>query len=235
MRELVPPIVAGFLTGAAIALWPGNTLAITIREATRNGGLRAVRAAAGRTFADLLALAAIGITVVRQPDLFTGRGTFPVAFGALAGLSLAAFGWRLMEFDTGGSLNRERGDGVIRAWHENLVLDRFLGSLGSPLWHLFWWTGGLRLGAEAAGAAGAAGVVVFGAGYVLAGIAWHAFVALRLRPPRRERALKDRQFRILTSLGGLGLVGLGFVTAVGALAESPIHRALTDVVARVFT
>jgi threonine/homoserine/homoserine lactone efflux protein len=234
----VPPFalypLVGFLAGSAVSLWPGSTLSVTIREAAHRGGAAGVEAAAGRSVADLLAVVAIGVTVWRCPGAFAGGGVPAIVFGAVAGASLVGFGLALMQYHAGETLHRERGDEMVRKWHPQRTLDRFLATLLSPLWHLFWWTAGLRLVAQAFDAGGGAGVAAFAAGYLAGGLGWLGFVALRLRASRREQALRDRQYRILTSLGGLVLVLLGFWVGLSALGESAIRPALERITAAVF-
>lgn len=234
MSPVLIQLALGLLVGSAISLWPGNTLSVTIREAACRGGAAGVGAALGRSLADVTAVAALGFTVLRYPEVFAGRGGFPIVFGMLAAAALVGFGLRLMENHPGEALHRDRGDAMVREWHRQRTIDRYLGALASPLWHLFWWTAGLRLLAEAAGGPGTAGLVAFGAGYVGAGLLWLGFVALRLVGPRRERALRDRQYRILTSLGGLALVLVGFRVAVHAVAGSGLPPVLERFAAAIF-
>ena len=233
MSGPIPYVLLGLLIGILLSVRSEATTAMTIRGVSRRGALSGVFAAGGELIADLLLLTAVSAIVLPAPSRFTGSGGLSTWLGVLAGGTLVLLGWRLVDDRRGGALSRERGEVVLRAYHRNLVMDGFIGAMLSPGRQLFWWTAGLRLVAGAAGAGGP-GVVAFAVGIAAAGLGWPTFVAARLIDPMRERALSDRQYRIVTSLGGLVLASLGLGIGVRALAESGLREPLERIAATVF-
>ena len=188
MSGALPHLLIGSVVGLALAARAGDTLAITIREAPRRGALAGLHASAGGVLSDLAALGVLAVLVLAQPEVFRRTGAVAVAIGLAAGATLAFLGWRLMDHRVGGGLRRDRGEVLIRAYHADPVIDRSLAALASPSRHLFWWTAGVALLVRAA-AAGRDGVCAFLTGYVVARVAWHAFVAARLASRSRELLL----------------------------------------------
>ena len=195
-----------------------------------HGARAGVRAAGGQVLADLTAIAALGAIALLEPDLVAALGT---AVGVLAGLTLAVLGFLLMDRKVVGALSREQASGDASERHENPVVDRYAATVANPGWYVFWLTAGLALVRKGA-AGGVPGIGALAAGFVLPALVWPTFIAVRLAGPGRDLALADRQYRILTSLGGLALVAVGFWLGSDALAGSGVRAALTRAVAAVF-
>jgi hypothetical protein len=221
------------LIGVAVSVRCEGTVATTIRGASQRGALAGVIAAAGGSLADLALIGVLGAIVLAAPGLFASPHGFGIWLGLVAGAVLVLLGWGLMDDRTGEGLSRERGEEFRRAWVANPILDRFVDALLSPWRQVFWWTAGLRLVALAA-VAGGAGIAAFAAGIALTGIAWPAFVAARLSDSRRERALSDRQYRVVTSMGGLTFAAAGLWTATAALAGSGLRGLLERIATDTF-
>ncbi|MHC4471058.1 MAG: hypothetical protein ACYTDY_08580 [Planctomycetota bacterium] len=210
-----------------------ETVAMTIRGLPRRGALAGAFAAAGGTIADLTILLVLGSIVRTHPRFFTSAGGIGTWLGLAAGTTLVILGWRLMDDRTGGALSRERGGVIYRAYHANPVLDRLIGALLSPWRQVFWWTAGLYLVAAAA-RAGPEGITALAGGFALAAVAWPTFVAARLKDLKRERALSDRQYRVVTSLGGLALAATGLWTGAAAVAGSRVRGLLERIASGAF-
>jgi len=223
-------LLLGIAVGLPLAVWPGPVLSRTIRSVPDHGARAGIRAAGGQLLADVAMIALLGALAL-APGVVPGPTA--TAVGVLAGIALVSMGFRLMDRRIAGSLSREQANGDVPERHENPVLDRLAATVANPLWHLFWWTAGLRLVILAA-ERGIAGIGAMAAGYLLPGLLWPTFVAGRLAPAGREMALADRQYRILTSLGGLALVAVGFWLGSEALGGSGVRAALTRGVAAVF-
>ncbi len=223
-------LLAGLVAGLGAALAPGARLVLTIRGAAEEGSLARMRAALGGAGADLLAISGIGLVSAVRPDLL---GSISIVLGFLAAAVLVARGFLLMSIGSGGILHRDRGGELVGARNGNPALDGFLVAIRSPGWHLFWWTAGLWLVLRAAGS-GVLEVVVFAGGFLVSGVAWHVFVGARLQSPGRDCALSDRQFRIVSSLAGLFLVGLGLAAAAAVTREWGIGTDLERIVGSLF-
>lgn len=225
--------LSGLLVGLALAVRPGRTSDLAIRDAEGRGAVSGLRAATGRAIADALALLLLAILAFEHRDLFTAEGRPTAWLDAAAALALVFLGWRIMGDGTPGALWRERGEKAGDPTFGHVVPDRLAGTLLDPAWHLFWWLAGLRLVLHA-GEDGARGVLAFGVGLVIAGPLWYSLVAARLRDPRRERAFSDRALRIFTSLGGLLLVGFGLGFGFAAITDTKLGVELLRFLANAF-
>jgi threonine/homoserine/homoserine lactone efflux protein len=227
-------LLIGVLVGAALSLQQGATVSMTIREVPVRGRAAGLYASLGGGIADLLVLILLALVIHLNPKPFAPGAGVALATAAFSAAALVVLALRLMTDDAGGELHRERGDVLYHAYHENPVLDRLWGALLNPVAHLFWWTAGLGLLAFAYGRAGGPGMAVLAAGYLACGLFWPTFVAFRFNQPGAERALSDRQFRVVTSLGGLGLAGVGLFVGYRAYGASSIEIALTRMADVVF-
>jgi threonine/homoserine/homoserine lactone efflux protein len=225
--------LVGLAVGVPLALAPGAVVVRTIHAVPEHGIRAGIRAAGGRFFADLLAIGLLSIVALSPPEILVRDGRPGTVIGIAGGIVLLVIGFRLMDRRIVGALSRDQGSGGTPAVHGNPVVDRFVATIASPWWHLFWWTAGLCVLLRAAGP-GISGIGIFAATFLVPGLLWPTFVAVRLSEPERETAITDRQYRILTSVGGLILVGTGFFFGGTALSGSGIHEMLERVVANWF-
>jgi len=223
-------LLIGIAVGLPLAAWPGAVLCRTIRSVPVHGAMAGFRAAGGQVLADTAMIVILGAISLHQAEFLGGLST---TLGVLAGIALVGLGFRLMDRRVAGSLARELAGGDAPERYGNPVIDRLAVTLANPVWHLFWWTAGLRLVMLSA-ERGVPGVFAFAVGFLLPGLLWPTYVAARLARSECETALRDRQYRILTSLGGLALVAVGFWLGSEALAGSGIRAALARGVAAVF-
>jgi threonine/homoserine/homoserine lactone efflux protein len=213
--------LVGLLVGLALAVRPGRTSDLAIRDAASRGAFSGLRAATGRAIADALALCLLAILALEHRELFTAGGSPAPWLEAAAAIGLLVLGWRIMGDGTPGALWHERGEKAADPVLGSVVSDRLAGALLDPAWHLFWWLAGLRL-VLGASSDGWRGVFSLGVGLVIAGPLWYSLVAGRLGDSRRERAFSDRALRIFTSLGGLLLVGFGLGFGFAAITDTKL-------------
>lgn len=226
--------IYGAVIGLSLSVWPGEGLSRNVRGVVGGGVPGGLLVGAGWGLANLLAVFAIGAALLSpRASPYLESPAVPIA-RMLAGVVLVVLGWRLMEDRTPGALHRDRGSDHLRIWSVNALLDRFLATLLAPHWLVLWWLAGAGILLGPAGRDGWRGVGAFAAGMTLAGILVWGGIAAALAESRREWAMSDRVFRIVTALSGLGMVVVGALLAIPAGRHLFLEDLLNRIVGRVF-
>lgn len=175
---------------------PGPLLAVTVRDTTRQGFVAAPLLVLGHGIleAGLLALILLGMAEWVRGDVATT--VIALAGGAMllwmaAGMAREV---RTIRFDVaaagtvcdGGSRRSSRA-GFFRP-----VLSGVVASISNPYWTIWWATIGLGY-LVVSRELGAAGIVLFFAGHILADAAWYLFVGFAVTAGRSR--FTDRTYR----------------------------------------
>ena len=195
---LVTLFTTSFMVALSGAMMPGTLLTVTISESSRRGAMAGPLLIAGHGMLEIGLLAALlfGLAPLFNQEWFFilvafvgGAILLYMAFGmfrALPSLSLA--------LDTDGT--KQRG---------NLVLTGVVMSAVNPYWIIWWATIGITYITQAR-QLGAAGLLAFFSGHILADLAWYSVVSTAIG---KGRALfSDRIYQ--------GLIGVcaTFLTAM---------------------
>lgn len=218
--------VSSFVIALSGALMPGPLLAVTVRDASRQGFVAAPLLVLGHGIleAGLLALLVLGLAEWIRGDV----ATTVIALAGGGMLLWMAIGMarevRTLRFDPAG-LQRDpepahqtgaRGAGFFRP-----VLSGIAASISNPYWTIWWATIGLgylvisrRLGFT--------GIALFFAGHILADTVWFLFVGAAVSAGRSR--FTDRVYRGI--VGACALVLFLFAISFGAFGVSGLFRLL---------
>lgn len=193
-----------FVIGLSGAMMPGPVLTATISETLKRGFRAGPVIVAGHALLEMLVLVAVVLGLGRwitAPEIMRilgliGGGLLIVMGSHMAWTAEAAVRVAL----------ETRPD--PRASVRGPMLAGILTSVSNPYWVLWWATIGLNL-ASVALSHGTPGLLSFYAGHILSDLAWYSLVAAAVASGRR--LCPPRAYRILITLCGLALVGLGGV------------------------
>ncbi len=217
--------VSSFIIALSGALMPGPLLAVTIRHSTRRGFAAAPLLVLGHAVleAGLLSLLLFGMVEWI-------RGDAAVALIALVGgvmLLWMAAGMarevRTLRFEPRASLAVPGGKGEdpgAGGWMRP-VIDGIVTSASNPYWSLWWATIGLGYLLVARGQ-GAAGVLAFFAGHILADAAWYLFVGSAVSAGRGW--FTDRAYRVV--VGACAVFLAFFAVSFGYFGVTRLFRIL---------
>ncbi len=175
---------------------PGPLLAVAVRDTTRQGFVAAPLLVLGHGIleAGLLVLLLLGTADWVRGDVATT--VIALAGGAMllwmaAGMAREV---RTLRFDAGGE-ETARGAGRRRGTDAGFfrpVLSGVVASISNPYWAIWWATIGLGY-LVVSRELGAAGVILFFAGHILADAAWYLFVGFAVTAGRSR--FTDRTYR----------------------------------------
>jgi threonine/homoserine/homoserine lactone efflux protein len=189
--------LSSFIIALSGALMPGPLLTVTISESARRG------AAAG----PLLILGHGLLELALVFALLAGLGPFLEREEVFVAIALAGGGillWMALSmFRSLPALRLDLSSGQEKS--RNLVLAGIVFSLANPYWTIWWATIGLGYIMHSV-KYGAAGVLFFYSGHILADLAWYAFVSLGIA--RGRTFLSNRLYRRL--IGGCAIFLLFF-------------------------
>lgn len=219
--------VSSFIIALSGALMPGPLLAVTIRHASLRGFAAAPLLVLGHAIleAGLLSLLLFGMVEWIKADL-------AVALIALVGsvmLVWMAAGMardvRTLRFEPGAQVAAlaEAGaePGAASGGWLRPVIDGIVTSASNPYWSLWWATIGLGYLLLARGQ-GAAGVLAFFAGHILADAAWYLFVGSAVSAGRGW--FGDRAYRAV--VGVCAVILAFFAVSFGYFGMTRLFRIL---------
>lgn len=192
--------VSSFVIALSGALMPGPLFAVTVRNSARRGFAAAPLLVLGH---GILELGLVALILLGLADWVKGDAATTAISLAGGGMLLWMAAGMAREVPSlrapvlGGDAKAEGGAPASRAGGEppgnaRSVLDGIVASVSNPYWTLWWATIGLGylvLSREL----GAAGIVSFFAGHILADAAWFLFVGFAVAAGRGR--LTDRFYR----------------------------------------
>lgn len=188
--------LTAFLIALSGAMMPGPILTYTIRQALNAGPYTGFIIIAGHALLEIIVIALIflGFDIILQSDIAQ------ISIGLVGGLLLVVMGcqmvlgsWRnkvkiVLDQNTGNS--------------KNMFLSGIVLSTTNPYFHLWWAVIGLGFLLQAYQAFGAAGVLTFYAGHILADFIWYGLISILIGTTRKF--INENLYRlIIVILGGL--------------------------------
>lgn len=215
--------VSSFIIALSGALMPGPLLAVTIRHASRRGFAAAPLLVLGHAVleAGLLSLLLFGMVEWIKGD--AAVAVIALAGGAMllrmaAGMAREV---RNLRFEPRAERSVEAGKGAAPGGWLRPVIDGIVTSASNPYWSLWWATIGLGY-LLIARAQGAAGVLAFFAGHVLADAAWYLFVGSAVSAGRGW--FSDRAYRVV--VGACAVFLAFFAVSFGYFGVTRLFRIL---------
>lgn len=211
MVELFAITLAWWLVGFSGAMMPGPISTLAITESARQGFWAGPRLTIGHALAELgmvLALA-VGLSTVFQDNRVAG--TIGLVGGVVLlwmGFDIARSAWlgRVSLGAIGATPNGVARLGLIPA---GVIL-----SISNPYWLLWWATVGAT-NLLVFGRFGAAGLVAFYVGHIMADLGWNSFLAFVVSSGRH--LLHDGIYRAILVLCGAFLIALSFYFLVSGI------------------
>lgn len=209
-----------FLVGLTGALMPGPLTTLTAREALRQGAWAGPVAALGHGAIELATVVALSLGLSRLLD---EEGPATAAIALAGGLVLVWLGYGTVRAAPQQTLTlRPRGSDVSGIAHSEsgvlslprpalapllpLAASAMLVSIANPYWVIWWASIGTAYVSESLDY-GAAGIVSFYSGHVLADLLWLSVIAFALAGGRR--LMSTSVYRGILTACGLFLVALG--------------------------
>jgi len=219
--------VSSFIIGLSGALMPGPLLAVTIRHSSMRGFGAAPLLVLGHAVleAGLLSLLLFGMLEWIKGD--AAVGLIALVGGAMllwmaAGMAREV---RNLRFEPRASDPAGDGEGAPagapRGGWTRPVIDGIVASASPPYWSLWWATVGLGYLLLARGQ-GAAGVLAFFAGHILADAAWYLFVGSAVSAGRGW--FTDRAYRAV--VGACAVFLAFFAVSFGYFGMTRLFRIL---------
>lgn len=200
-----------FFVGLSGAVAPGPLLMVNIAEAARRGFRAGPALALGHSLLELgvVVLLLTGLSQALQRDAVT------TGVGILGGSFLLWMGWRTVQGARAVSLAAIlRSPASLSNPGSGPVLAGVLASLSNPFWLIWWLTVGATYMVWSL-KQGAAGVVSFYLGHILADFLWYSLVAFVVGTGRRF--MSDAAYRGVLVGCGVFLAGLGLFFFVSGL------------------
>jgi len=187
MASLSGIFLASFIVALSGALMPGPLLTATIAESSRHGFRAGPLLIAGYAILEIALVCALFLGLA--PFLTDKRVTGVISLAGAAILLWFSFGMfrSLPTLAIGVRLQRESP-------RSSLVISGILISMANPYWSVWWATVGLAWVLQA-GRWGAAGVVVFFIGHIMADLGWYSLVSFSIE--RGRAFFTDRIYRVV--------------------------------------
>ncbi len=221
--SLVTIFLVSFLLGWAPALYPGQTLRLTVSEFPRRGVAAGLHAWLVQVAVELaFCLLVIGLVLLLRSD-----GVFAGLLNGLAILTLLAGGWLLMARSSQAESLPARA-GVQS--EKRFVLTHFVSIVKAPLWWAWWILVGAFLVVDSLGPQPGESLVRFSAFYVgfsLPALIWNLTVARSLEEHwgsrwGRPTFIAYRWNRILISLAGTFMAVRGVTLLYNLISQAAV-------------
>lgn len=192
------------------AMMPGPVLTATISESLKRGFRAGPLIVAGHALLEVLVLTGVVLGLGRWITIPAVTRVLGLVGGGLLIAMGAHMAWTAESAVRVALATRPDPKAAVRG----PMLAGILTSLSNPYWAIWWATIGLNL-ASLALQDGLPGLAAFYSGHILSDLAWYSLVAAAVASGRR--LCPPRVYRILITLCGLVLVGLGglFVYRLG--------------------
>ncbi len=197
MISLIGIGVTSFVVALSGALMPGPLLTTTVGESIRYGPRAGPLLIAGHAILELALVAA----------LFLGLAPLLIDNKITAGISLA--GGAVLLYMASGMLRTLPAlsldaAGFSKKSHGRLIASGILVSLSNPYWSVWWATIGLAYVLQSK-QFGAAGVMIFFTGHILADLSWYTIVSFTVG--KGKRFINNVMYRWIVGVCALFLAG----------------------------
>ncbi len=198
--SLIAIFAVAFTVGLSGAMTPGPLLTATVGETYRRGFAAGPMIVAGHSFLEAMLLMAL---LLGLGSLFS-HGTFFGITALAGGVFLVWMGCGMAVEAKRGRKPESQGASSLLQWGPFVA--GFLVSLSNPYWIIWWATFGVSHLTRSS-EMGAAGIISFYFGHVLADAVWYLAVAFMVATGRRW--LPERFYRMVMTGCALFLVILG--------------------------